>query len=53
MVVHMADDAPVGQFAQQRPDEGGLARAVLPDKHRQLSAVDMHGNIVEQRLSAP
>ena len=53
MVVHMADDAPVGQFAQQRTDEGGFTRAVLPDEHSQLTAVDVHGHIVQQRLPAP
>ena len=53
MVVHMADDAPVGQFAKQRTDEGGFARAVLPDEHSQLSAVDVHGHVMKQRLSAP
>ena len=53
VVVHMADGSAVGQFPQQRPHQGGLARSVLADEHGQLPAVDVHGHVLQKRLPAP
>ena len=50
--VHMADGSAVGQFTQESPDERGLAGAVLADENGELTAVDMHGHILEQNLPA-
>ena len=51
--VHMADGAAMGDFSQQGADQGGFAGAVLADEDGQLAAVDMHGHILQQRLSSP
>ena len=48
----MADQACVGQFSQQGADQRGLAGAVLADQDGKLSAVDVHGHILQQNLAA-
>ena len=50
--VHMADGAFVGQLAQERPDQRGLAGAVLADEDGELPAVDVHGHVLEQDLAS-
>ena len=51
--VHMADGAAVGKLSQQGPDQGRFSGAVLADQHRQLAAVNMHGNILQKKLATP
>ena len=48
----MADGARMGQLAQEGFDQGGFAGAVLADEHRELAAVNVHGNILQERLAA-
>ena len=47
-----AERAAVGDLAQQRADQRGLACAVLADEHGQLAAVDVHGHILQKGLAA-
>ena len=42
----------MGDLSQQRADQRGFTRAVLPDQDSELSAMDMHGHILEQGLAA-
>ena len=53
LAVQVVNAAPVGELAQQRADQRGFARAVLSDQRGDLSAVDVHGHILEQGLSTP
>lgn len=50
--VHMSDTPRGLHLAQQGADQRGLARTVLPDENRQLPAMNVHGHIVEQFLTA-
>ena len=42
----------MGQFSQQGADQGCFTGTVLADQDGKLSAVDMHGHILEQDLAA-
>ena len=50
--VHMADETGMGKLSEQGTDQGRLAGTVLADQDGELSAVDMHGHILEQDLAA-
>ena len=42
----------MGQFAQQGPDQCGFTGAVLANQDSELTAMDMHGHILQQNLPA-
>ena len=50
--VHMADETGMGKLSEQGANQGRLAGTVLADQDGELSAVDMHGHILEQDLAA-
>ena len=50
--VHMTNQACVGKLSQQGADQCGFTGTVLADEYGELSAVDVHGHILEQGLAA-
>ena len=51
--VHMADGTAMRYFPEQGADQRGFSGTVLADEDGQLTAVNMHGNVLQQGLAAP
>ena len=52
VLVDVPDGAAVGKLAQERAHQGGFSGAVLADEHGQLTAVDVHGHLLQKLLAA-
>ena len=52
LAVQVMDAAPMRQLSQQGANQRGFPCAVLSDQGGKLSAVDVHGNVLEQGLPA-
>ena len=49
----MTNDTGAWDFTQKGADQRRFSGYVLPDKDSQLAAMNVHGYILQQRLSAP